>query len=77
METIAWVIADATCALDANFYCGKTLWSHDRDKAKIYSHRKEAEDQALKLDSNVWEVTLGSINVIRPFRVEAWSNMPL
>jgi hypothetical protein len=74
METKAWVIADATCALDATFYCGKTIWSKDRDKAKIYLNYKEALAMGEQLNSNVWEVTLGSVNVISPFRVEAWAD---
>jgi hypothetical protein len=74
METKAWIIAVATCALDATFYCGKTLWSKDRYKAKIYLNYKEALAMGEQLDSRVWEVTLGSDSVVRPFRVEAWTD---
>jgi len=70
----AWIIADGDNALFATFYYGKNLWGKDRNQAKIYEHKKEAEDQALKLDSKAYEVIIDPKNAWgNNFTVIEWS----
>lgn len=67
-----YIIADGTCALDANFYYGKGVWGTDRSKVKLYTSKIEAQKVADRVDSNVWEVVIPH-DGFRPFTVVEWA----
>jgi hypothetical protein len=67
-----FIIADGTCALDANFYYGRGLWGTDRQKVKLYDTEAGAQKVAANVDSTVWEVEIPH-DGFRPFTVKAWA----
>ena len=73
-EIHAWIIIDEgnDPPYSASFYYGKDLWGNNRDRAKIYEHKQDAEKMALKLDSNAKEVIMCNSILDRKFTVLDW-----
>jgi hypothetical protein len=67
-----WIVADGTTARDASYLVSykHNTWTDNRNDAMLFESKSKAEEIAIKMDSNAWEVETG--NAMQKFTVLAW-----